>query len=340
MKQDLIDLIKSSDFEDKTKLDIINSLTDRYLIEVQKMNIHLGDSKIGGYPHLPKNFEYPQEETYFYEFVGQINLSDLKDNGILNFPQRGIIYFFIDDDFKVSNVNTKVFLLDNDFSQLEVKHPPKNKKSRCETFLDRTEFTELKLQFKKDYTIDQKLLDKIIDDQVISGGTKKTVFDIEQFYTRDQVWGYTTTWGSGDAQWSAYLANRRLSSLYWLTLDYQIERLNNEKIDIKNWLHIKIDEAINKQKDMLLKYDKSAYIYSYWEKELIDLEFTKLNLDDFVDNLDIHKRESKKWQMVLSLSSYNEAKMTFGDGRMEFFINLDDLEKQNFNNFYCHIYNG
>ena len=69
------------------------------------------------------------------------------------------------------------------------------------------------------------------------------------------------------------------------------------------------------------------------------MEFTKLNLDNFVDNLDYHKKESKKWQMVLSLSSYYDAKMTFGDGKMEFFINMDDLENQNFNNFYCHIYN-
>ncbi len=339
MKQNIIDTIKSSEFLDKTKSDIISSLTDRYLIEVQKTNINLGDSKIGGYPHLPKNFEYPQEETYFYEFVGQINLSDLKNNDIPNFPKKGIIYFFIDDDFNVSNVNTKVFVLDNDISQLEVKNPPKDKKSRCETFLDRTEFTELKLQFKKDYTIDQKLLDKIINDQIISDETKKSVFDIEQFYTHDQVWGFTTTWGGGDAEWSAYLAKRRLSSLYWPTLDHQIERLKNENLDIKNWLNIKIDEAIKKQQDMLVKHDKSAYIYSYWEKELIDLEFTKLNLDDFVDNLDFHKKESKKWQMVLSLSSYYDAKMTFGDGKMEFFINMDDLENKNFNNFYCHIYN-
>lgn len=339
MRQDIITQINSTELSDKSKSDIINSLTDRYLIETQKTKIQIGDSKIGGYPHLPKNFEYPQEDSFFYEFVGQINLSDLTDNNIPDFPKVGIMYFFIDDDFNVSNVNNKVFILNSDISELEVKHPPIGKKTRCETFLDRTEFTELKLQFSKNYTIEQKLLNNIIDKQVTLGETQISGFDIEQFYTRDQIWGFTTTWGGGDAEWSAYLAKRRFSSLYWLTLDYKIEYLKKENIDFGQWLNNQIDEAISKQKEILLKYDKGAYIYPYFETELVNLEYTKLHLDSFIDNFDYHKLESQKWKMVLSLSSNYDAQMTFGDGKMEFFINLDDLKNQNFDNFYCHIYN-
>jgi uncharacterized protein YwqG len=339
MKQDLINKISRTEFSDETKTDIINSLTSRYLIDKQKTKINLGDSKIGGFPHLPIDFDYPQEDTYFYEFVGQINLSDLTENDIPNFPQKGIMYFFIDDDFNVSNINTKILILCNDISELEVKHPPKNKKSRCSTFLDRTEFTELKLTFKKDYTIDQNLLDKILNDQVISGHNPEPDFDIEQFYTRDQIWGFTTTWGGGDAEWSAYLAKRRFIGLYWLTLDYQIENLKKENIDFRNWLNSKVDEAITNQKDILLKYEKTLHIYPYWERELADLIYTKENLVEFIDNFEYHKSESKKWKMVLSLSSENDAQMCFGDGKMEFFVNSDDLTNQNFQNFYCQIYN-
>jgi uncharacterized protein YwqG len=339
MKQDLINKISRTKFSDATKTDMINSLTSRYLVDKQKAKINLGDSKIGGFPHLPVDFDYPQEDTYFYEFVGQINLSNLTDNDIPNFPQKGIMYFFIDDDFNVSNVNTKILILSNDISELEVKHPPKNKKSRCETFLDRTEFTELKLTFKKDYTIDQNLLDKIVNDQVISGHNPISDFDIEEFYTRDQIWGFTTTWGGGDVEWSAYLAKRRFIGLYWLTLDHQIENLKKENIDFRQWLNNKVDEAITKQKDILLKYEKTLHIYPYWERELEDLEYTKENLVEFIDNFEHHKSESKKWKMVLSLSSENDAQMCFGDGKMEFFVNSDDLTNQNFQNFYCHIYN-
>lgn len=339
MKQEIIDKINSTKLSEKTKQDIISSLTTRYLVDKKKVKIKIGESKIGGYPHLPTGFDYPQEDNFFYEFVGQINLSDLEENDIPNFPKDGIMYFFIDDDFNVSNVNTKVILLNNDISNLEVKHPPKNKKSRCETFLDRTEFTELKLAFKKDYTIDQNLLDKIVNDQITSGQDKQSEFDIEQFYTIDQIWGFTTTWGGGDAEWSAYLAKKRFNGLYWLTLDHQIENLKKENIDFRIWLNNKVDEAIAKQKDILLKYEKTLHIYPYWERELVDLEYAKDNLADFIANFEHHKSESKKWKMVLSLSSENDAQMCFGDGKMEFFVNSDDLANQNFNNLYCHIYN-
>lgn len=339
MKQDIIDKINLTKLSEETKLNIINSLTSRYLVEYKKEKVNIGDSKIGGYPHLPMNFEYPQEDLFFYEFVGQINLSDLTDNDIPNFPQKGIMYFFIDDDFEVSNVNTKVLILNNDLSELEVKHPPKNKKSRCETFIDRTELTELKLTLNKDFTIDQNLLSKIVEEQESHGDDSKSVFDVEQFYTCNQIWGFTTTWGGGDADWSAYLAKRRFICLYWLTLDHKIEYLKKENIDFSVWLHNQVDEAILKQKEILIKHDKTAYIYSYWEKELEDLEYTKENLAEFIDNFEYHKSESKKWKMFFSLSSESDAQMCFGDGKMEFFVNSDDLKNRNFDNFYCHIYN-
>jgi hypothetical protein len=104
-------------------------------------------------------------------------------------------------------------------------------------------------------------------------------------------------------------------------------------------LHGKVDEAIVKQKEILVKYEKSLHIYPYWEKELVDLEYTKLHLDEFIDNLAFHRSECKKWKMLFSISSYYEAQITFGDGKMEFFIHSDDLKKGNFDNIYCHIYN-
>ena len=41
---------------------------------------------------------------------------------------------------------------------------------------------------------------------------------------------------------------------------------------------------------------------------------------------------------MLSISSYYDAKVRFGDGKMEFLIDKRDLEKQNFENMFCHIY--
>jgi hypothetical protein len=176
-------------------------------------------------------------------------------------------------------------------------------------------------------------------DNIINRNRDIDTSSIEELFTRDQVWGFTTTWGGGEAEWSAYLAKRRFLGLYWHTQEHHIQKLRKENTDIKQWLNGKVDEAIIKQKEILNKYEKTLHIYPYWEKELIDLEFTKLHLDAFIDNLDYHRTACKKWRMLLSVSSYQGAQMNFGDGKMEFFINTDDLRAGNFDNVYCHIYN-
>jgi hypothetical protein len=338
MKQDIIEQIQATNLPAHIKTDLMNSLTERFLIEPRKSAINIGDSKIGGFPHLPMGFEYPQEENYYYEFVAQVNLSDLATCDIPGFPTSGMLYFFIDDEFNVADVKAKVIVHNTGIDGLAIKPPPEGKSSRCESFSDRTAFTELKLFISKSYTFGQKLLNRVADEQFTSGTGPTGNFEVEQFYTKNQIWGYTTAWSGVAAEWSAYLAKRRLSGLYWLTLDDQIAHLRKEQIDLKQWLHARVDEAIIKQQEILMKHDRAAYIYPYWERELLDLVYAKSQLDAFAENLDFHKTESKKWRMLLSLSSYQEAAISFGDGRMEFFINSDDLKSGNFDNIYCHIY--
>ena len=338
IRNEVIEKVVNTTLPENIKQDIINSLTERYLINIEKSEVSIGDSKIGGFPHLPKEYSYPQEETFYYEFVAQINLSELVENNIPHFPTKGILYFFIDDDFNVGNVNSKVIFIDTENSNLEIKTPPQNKRSRCESFDGRTEHTELRLKFLKGLTIDQHLIDYIVNEYLIKQDVKIADFDIEDFYTRDQICGFPATWRISNSEWWAYLTKMRFGSLYYLTLDYQLENLKKQNINFKVWVNNKVDELITKQKDILVKHDRNAYIYSYWEKELEDLEFTKQNLNDFTDDLANHKLNSKNWRQILSISSVYDAKVRFGDGRMEFFINVDDLKNHDFSNIYCHIY--
>jgi len=338
MKQELVKKILETNLSESLKNRIIDSLTERYVVKTDKSEIKLGDSKIGGFPHLPFDFEYPQEEHYYYEFVGQINLSDLVDNNIPYFPQSGMMYFFIDNDYYVNNVPAKIIVLNPDISKLELKRPPVNKKSRCEAFLDKTEFSQLKLKFDKNYTIDQVILNQIVNDQTIFDKTLTGSFDIKQFYTVDQICGYPPNWGIYDAHWRAYLEKKRFGRLYWLTGDYRIKQLKKENIELREWLKSKLDEEIDTKKKLILKNNQSEPSSLYSDKGLLDLEFTKLNLDSFIDKFAFHKAESKKWRMLFSLSSNYDAEITFGDGKMEFFINDDDFKVQNFNNIYCQIY--
>jgi len=335
MKDIIKNKILETNLPEDFKLEIIQSLTDRYLIEAQKSKITLGGSKIGGFPHLPKNVKYPQEDNYFYEFIAQVNLAELIDNQIQELPKKGILYFFIDDDFNVGNVNCKILYFETELNELEIKYPPENKKSRCESFDGRSLNTEMKLDMKKGITIPQKL----IQDGVNNYGPDATQLDIESFYTSDQLWGYPANWRIENAEWWAYLTKRKFSSLYYLTDDVQIERLVKDGKNINLWLKEKIGELIVKQNEILLKYnDSSAYIYPYWVRELENLEYTRGHLDTFIGELDGHKLASKKWRQLLSISSYYDANIRFGDGKMEFFINIEDLKVKKFDDVFCHIY--
>lgn len=65
------------------------------------------ESKIGGFPYLPKNFEYPQDETEenFGEnlfLLAQINFSEVPP--LENFPEQGILQFYISGRYSESYV--------------------------------------------------------------------------------------------------------------------------------------------------------------------------------------------------------------------------------------------
>ena len=232
MKEEIVNKIQVSNLSEKFKTDLIKSLTFCYTISTKKTEIKIGDSKIGGFPHLPKSFDYPQEENFYYEFVCQINLSEIENADINNFPKKGILYFFIYDDFGCGNVKNKTFILDVAKNELEIKENPKNKKSRCESFDDRTIDSELKLLLTKEATMNQHLIDKLANEQITGENEEFFNFESESYYTKDQFFGYPAIWRIENAEWWAYLSNLKLSSLYYLTLDSQLEALKSKNINL------------------------------------------------------------------------------------------------------------
>ncbi len=60
-------------------------------------NPTLWQTKFGGYPYLPKNFEYPKswDGKYLY-LLAQINFGELPH--LEDFPEQGILQFYIGDD--------------------------------------------------------------------------------------------------------------------------------------------------------------------------------------------------------------------------------------------------
>lgn len=70
-------------------------------IEIQTQNnddVNWWQSKFGGLPYLPKGFEYPKTADGKYLFLlAQINFSEVPP--LDGFPERGILQFYIADDY-------------------------------------------------------------------------------------------------------------------------------------------------------------------------------------------------------------------------------------------------
>ncbi len=69
-------------------------------VEIQaeiNQNLTLWQSKFGGLPYLPKNFEYPKtpQGKYLY-LLAQLNFAEIPH--LENFPQQGILQFYIAGD--------------------------------------------------------------------------------------------------------------------------------------------------------------------------------------------------------------------------------------------------
>lgn len=54
------------------------------------------ETKLGGYPYLPKNMDYPRdaETDRLLMFLGQINCAEVPDLVGFNFPQQGLLQFY------------------------------------------------------------------------------------------------------------------------------------------------------------------------------------------------------------------------------------------------------
>jgi uncharacterized protein YwqG len=57
--------------------------------------IKLGQSKIGGLPHLPKGVKWPEYNNYPLSFLAQINLADINSDFENVLPLKGMLCFFI-----------------------------------------------------------------------------------------------------------------------------------------------------------------------------------------------------------------------------------------------------
>jgi uncharacterized protein YwqG len=78
------------------------------VVSVNEKDLSLGQSKIGGYPDLPKTLKWPQWNNEYLSFLAQLNMSEIKHFDTDNIlPARGFLYFFYCKDCDIWGLEVK-----------------------------------------------------------------------------------------------------------------------------------------------------------------------------------------------------------------------------------------
>jgi len=85
-----------------------------YILEIgnKKEDTAFKKSKIGGSPNLKRGSQYPKGKENPLEFLLQIDLSELPNKSSL-LPEKGMLYFFVDNDFGFYGETKVIFESDN-----------------------------------------------------------------------------------------------------------------------------------------------------------------------------------------------------------------------------------
>lgn len=286
-------------------------------------------SKLGGFPDLSTEINYPTKDSHYYEFVVQINLNELSAESIL--PKEGLLSFFILDDTYRSDVPNKV-IYQNSIRSLGSKKPPMGYSSNCESFESRNESKAVKLNFEPSISINETLMQQVYDQT-----KNEEVFT--SFSSTNQILGDEIGWRDPDYKWKAYLSKKGLKYIVPFVQHYKIAKYEGNNLATIENLKTEISTKIKELKAILIKYGPENYMYKYWKENLEGLINNLDSIDDIVLNYEQHKYESKNWIHLLGLYSDSNAALSFGDGKMQFFIHLEDLKKMCFENIYCDICN-
>ena len=89
----------------------------------ENKEIKIGDTKLGGVPHLPIEVEWPKDSKSgkHYIFVTQINLKQIESYNLeKKLPEEGILYFFVSQD----HWDDGVVVFEKEIKNIEIKTPP------------------------------------------------------------------------------------------------------------------------------------------------------------------------------------------------------------------------
>ncbi|GHU65733.1 hypothetical protein AGMMS49983_13970 [Clostridia bacterium] len=135
--------------------------------KAEEADFRLGESKIGGQPHLPPDFEWPMYKDMPLAFLAQFNLADVKEFDKDNrLPHSGILYFFYEGGEDVWGYDPKdidgfkVIHFQGDCAELKMTALPDGV---CEYAV----LSPCKLQFHADVSYPVNLEDLGLDPEIV-----------------------------------------------------------------------------------------------------------------------------------------------------------------------------
>lgn len=300
--EERIDKLNISQF----KQELMNKLKVNYRLQslIKENYQNIGNSRIGGWPDLPKSIEYPTNGNGYYNLILQLNFAELKSN-LEILPEQGIIYIFhgdeSSDDFKV--------IYTAELENLEKKEPPKDSRNLNKEIESRC-YDGLKPTFEIEHYFEHEILWKIHKyDKIIYSELIRT----KSNYSTQIL---ATTF---DGTKHAYLAIKGFDTLLFESIGI-IPVLNEDEY------RTQIDNLI---KDCELKMEDSSYNRFYFVKK-------KEQLVEFDKNREMHLKEYQKTKCIISIESLSELLWQWGDmGEINLYMQTDDLIDRKFEK--CHI---
>ena len=273
---------------------------------VEENYLKLGNSRIGGWPDLPKSHSYPTRGNGYYNLILQLNFAELETN-LKELPKQGILYIFYgdenSDDFKV--------IYTSELNNLEKKEPPSN-------FVNLNEEIETKCykglipDFDIEHYFEGEILWKILkyDESVYKELTRTN-----SNYTTQIL---ATTF---DGTKSAYMAIAGFDTLMFESVGLY-PRLND--VEYRDQLNNRLKDCEHKMKDPT--YNKS---YMVRRKEQL-IEFDK--------NRGQYLQDYLKTMCIISIESLRELNWQWGDmGEINLYMISDDLINKKFEKSHIEI---
>lgn len=197
--------------------ELIKLIQPAILISEQSGNCQLGISKYGGQADLPKEINWPSFNNEAMVFIGQINLSELKElQSGLNLPKIGLLSFFIhfkepenefgaEYDFEPRKEEFRVLYFDN-LKNIERKVFPPN-------LFDDYRFEEIRMVFSQDFQVPPTEESSYVSNSNMDETDKGLIYDFTHRYDDgflDQIGGYPVPVQQGvDLDWASAIIEKQ-----------------------------------------------------------------------------------------------------------------------------------